>query len=284
MKVGKYYNVNNGIQTGADKVTDAHLRKFPDLKAKKGEGIFVLNQMELKKLQLTREEEKDLIRPLFKNSDIKKFKTENINDQYLIYTDRACNYIPITVKKHFEKYKKILDPRREVSNKIIQWFQVQWPREGSIFSGEKIVCPQRSQSNTFGYNNISWSALTDVFFITKIEESPYNLKVLLGVLCSKTMYYWLYFRGKRKGSMLELLQTPVSEIPLPEIDKTVQTQIERLVNQIIKFGRNHSVELEIEELVAKAYGLTDKEQKEVLKFYDANHSQKSEEIKVKKAA
>ncbi len=111
-----------------------------------------------------------------------------------------------------------------------------------------------------------------------------SVKILLGFLCSKTIYYWLYFRGKRKGSMLELYQTPVSEIPLPEIDKTVQTQIERLVNRIIKSGRNHNVELEIEELVAKAYGLSDKEQKEVLKFYDANHSENSEGIKVEKAA
>ncbi len=85
---GTSYKVNQGIVTGADKVTDSHLRKYPDLKAKKGEGIFILNQMELKKLQLTKDEEKDLIRPLFKNSDIRKYSTQMETDEFYLKLDR----------------------------------------------------------------------------------------------------------------------------------------------------------------------------------------------------
>lgn len=43
-----------------------------------------------------------------------------------------------------------------------------------------------------------------------------SAKYLLALLNSKLIYFWLYYRGKRKGETLELYATPLSEIPIAE--------------------------------------------------------------------
>ena len=80
-----------------------------------------------------------------------------------------------------------------------------------IFTSPKIVCPQRSKVNTFGYNECDWYASADVYYITN-PHKDYNIKYILGLLNSKLYYVWLYHKGKRKGETLELYQKPLSKI------------------------------------------------------------------------
>ena len=170
------------------------------------------------------------------------------------------------LRDHIGCFKEIIDNSNDYPPYVHR------PRDSKIFLGEKIVCPQRSRSNTFGYNDEEWFALTDVFVLTSKKDSPYSLKTILGVLCSKTTYYWLYYRGKRKGEMLELIQTPVAEIPLPNFEKLEAARIEKLVSEIIAKGRDSKKEAEIERAVASAFGLNAKEQSEVIKFYNEHHA------------
>lgn len=53
-----YAKIKQGIVSGADKVTDKHLTKY-SLKAKKGEGIFVLSDLEVENLKLNDDEKKN---------------------------------------------------------------------------------------------------------------------------------------------------------------------------------------------------------------------------------
>jgi adenine-specific DNA-methyltransferase len=45
--------------------------------------------------------------------------------------------------KHLAKFKPILEARRENIKGIIKFFQLQWPREESIFKNKKIMIPYR---------------------------------------------------------------------------------------------------------------------------------------------
>jgi adenine-specific DNA-methyltransferase len=71
---------------------------------------------------------------------------------------------------------------------------------------------------------------------------------------------WLYFRGKRKGEMLELFQTSLSEIPIAR-DADLEKDIARLTrgaHESLLHNPNAStsgVEAEVNELVFKLYGL-----------------------------
>ena len=114
-----------------------------------------------------------------------------------------------------------------------------------MFEGPKIVCPQRSNLNTFGYSDGSWYASADVYFI-KESDNRFPLKCILGILNSKLYFYWLYHRGKRKGEMLELYQVPLSEIPLPNLSKQVIKELSSLVDSCVDLAAKGESLLQVE--------------------------------------
>ena len=138
------------------------------------------------------------------------------------------------------------------------------PKIAINFEGPKIVAPQRSKSNTFGYNEIPWYAASDVFFITTKDKS-YDLKYILGLLNSHLYYFWLYNKGKRKGEMLELIAKPLSEIPIKKANTIQQQCIIDLVDAIIDKKKHDNkadtsvLEREIDQKVYELYGLSPEE-------------------------
>ena len=123
------------------------------------------------------------------------------------------------------------------------------------------MCPQRSKSNTFGYNECEWYAASDVFFITNSEEG-YDIKYILALLNSKLYYVWLYNKGKRKGETLELTATPLSEIPLKRPNSEEERLIVSKVDDILSAKRINKeadtsvLEDRIDFLVYHLYDLT----------------------------
>ena len=99
---------------------------------------------------------------------------------------------------------------------MIKFFQLQWPRSEEIFTGPKIVVPYRSEENAFAYNDTEWFCRSDCYVITQ-KDRGVALGYLVALLNSKLYFQWLFHRGKRKGRMLELFQTPLSEIPVKRI-------------------------------------------------------------------
>lgn len=265
--LGDICNVNQGIVSGADKITTKHLKEY-NIEAEKDDGVFVLDLNNYRDIEIIKNIQKDntnnILVPFFKNSDINRYTTLKENSKFILYLDRTKNNIDniIIIKKHLNKFKEILENRREVKNNVINFWQLQWPREKNIFTQPKIVAPQRSKKNTFGYNEIPWYASADVYFITNPIEG-YNLKYILGLLNSRLYYFWLYYKGKRKGDNLELYQVPLSEIPIKKVDEYIQNKVVELVNKIIdkkeKFENAGDLEEELNNLVYDLYGLTSEE-------------------------
>jgi adenine-specific DNA-methyltransferase len=133
-----------------------------------------------------------------------------------------------------------------------------------VFIGKKIICPQRSYQNTFAYNEVPWVAASDVYFITE-KDRGVNLKYVLGLLNSKLYYFWLYHKGKRKGEMLELFYTPLTEIPIKCPSPIDQQPLIKAVDRIILAKQRDpgadigKLEEEIDRLIYELYGLTEEE-------------------------
>lgn len=257
-------SVNTGIQSGAYTVTQRHLDKY-GLAANKGEGIFSISNSELKSLNLSETEYTSLIKPFYKNSDINHYITKLTHTKNIIYTNKETDLeLYPNAKRHLIRFAEPLKEKREFKNGRLPWYSLQWPRNQQIFEGEKIVTPIRSSSNTFGYNDTSWYAATDVNFI-KIKDNRTSYFSLLGILNSKLIYMWLYNRGKRKGRMLELIGAPVSEIPIATGTQDQNQAIEKLVREIIAAKTANSatdttaLQSQIDQLVYQLYNLTPEE-------------------------
>lgn len=274
--LGIICNVNPGVITGADKVSKKHINEY-DIKAKVGDGIFVLSDYEVKQLDLT-DKEKEILKPFFKNSDIYRWYTNSQNNDLLLFLGKKLNeeYISQNYKniyQHLSKYKYILlEKRKNLNEKLDKWFSLhKGTAHPKKFIYPKIVAPQRSPRNTFGYNEIPWYASADVYFITQKDENV-SLKYILALLNSKLYYIWLYYRGKRKGEILELIAKPLSEIPIKKIAKDDQQPFIDLVDKILAITKDDDYlenpvkqemvkeyERQIDQMVYKLYDLTEEE-------------------------
>ncbi|WP_053957590.1 Eco57I restriction-modification methylase domain-containing protein [Inediibacterium massiliense] len=269
-------HINQGIVSGADKVTKEMLqtkispKELQNRNMIMGQGIFVLSKEEVISLGLL---QSSYIKPMYKNSDIQRYKANINTDKYILYIlddtfikTQRCEKI----LQYLLKYKPILEKRRETLKGTRKWYALQWPRKQEIFEKEKIIVPQRAKKNKFAFHNGSWYASADVYFLTK-KDKNIDLKVLLGLLNSKIMYFWLYNRGKRKGQFLELYATPLKHIPIlwPINTKDAQ-RIKYFTNKMIGKGENHIEQQNIDQIFYRLYDFTQREIKMVEDLYGRN--------------
>lgn len=296
--LGELTNINQGIVTGCNKISKKHLKTFNG-DWHLNQGIFVLSDDEVESLNLNNDERK-LIKPWFKNSDIHKWCTEESTKENLIYYATKHQYSNIrNVQRYLEKFKIILINRNVRTGNVTEeqyqqfvagtcnipyvmiasemkkgnYYCVSYAREERIFEEPKIVVPQRSKTNTFGYNEITWFGATDVYFITQHYEKI-SLKYLLGLLNSKVYYFWLYHRGKRKGETLELFLKPLSEIPIPISTEEIRGKIEVISDKIIEIKRANGENLDIKKyedaidnIIYKLFDLSENEIKIIDETY-----------------
>lgn len=261
--LGKYCNISQGIVTGIDKVGSKHILRHKEFVENKGDGIYVISQEEKSSIGSS-----ELIKPWFKNSDIKRYFVAEKPTKWLIHTSVEVNLVDYpNIEKHLTFFKKLITSRNYESGELSkakrlkQWWALSSSRWEFNFDAPKIVSPQRSYSNTFAYTEKSWYASADVYFISE-KENGLSLKYLLGILNSRLMYFWLYNRGKRKGEMLELYLTPISEIPIKKPSQNELRIIKDLVNEILTSKKNNhtldttKIEIEIDNFVYKLYELT----------------------------
>ena len=254
-QVGRSFRVNQGVVSSADKVSRKHLERHK-LDANLGDGIFVMSVEEIKRLRLT-EAEARVLKPWFKNSDIHRWVTSSDTNSWLIFADKRLNNLDRAprLKQHLLRFKSVIDQSSSNSPYLHR------PRNIK-FDGPKVVAPQRSITNTFGYNAISWFASADVYFITHDASDERRLKALLALLNSRLYFLWFYHKGKRKGEQLELYQTPLAETPLPNLRKTETSLLATVADRILAAkGRDADADVtaferEIDELVYALYGLT----------------------------
>lgn len=254
--------IKQGIISGADKVTNSHKAAYGYSDDSVGDGIFVLTTEEVDALDLD-EHERAIIKPFFKNSDVDKYWTKPESDRWIVFADKRSRSLEVRPKilEHLNRHEKL------IGNSSANAPYLHRPRSVD-FEGIKIVAPQRSMANTFGLSSGSWYASADIYYLTPSEDPEIPIGALLGILNSLPVFCWLYFRGKRKGAMLELYQVPLGEIPIPRITPSNQVEIERLENlvSIAVNKRSESavidiseVEAEIDSVVGLLYGLTEKD-------------------------
>lgn len=270
--LGEVCVVRQGLHANPDKFKKSHRDKYPQIDAIVNDGIFVLNAAESAQFK-----DSPVLKPFYKNSDIQKYSTSSDVDRSVLYISDQTKPGSKEVS-HLKKFELLLRSRGEFIDGRRPWYAMHRSRDQKIFEGPKIVCPQRSNLNTFGYNDQSWYASADVYFINE-SNSRFPLKCILGILNSKLYFYWLYHRGKRKGEMLELYQVPLSEIPLPDLSVLEAKKLTVLVDDCIKLASEGKSVVQAEELLNKfvneMFNLTPDEIRTIDSAYELAQSRRS---------
>ncbi len=222
-----------GFKTGTDKIVKKDIDKVYEIKPiniNLKDGVFILNEEEYKKIK----PENELIYKCYKSSDIEQYSSSSWKNLYVIWTNKDTDIEKYpNIKNHLEKYKKILDFKMQDRGETLPWYSNYRAREYDVFTNkDKIVFPYRSKSNIFSYSDNDYFASGDILYLRQ-KDKNFNIKYLLALLNSKLYYTWLYYKGKRKGEILELYVTPISQVPIKDIPKEEQKPFINLVDAII---------------------------------------------------
>jgi adenine-specific DNA-methyltransferase len=213
MRKNGFY-VKEGIITGFNSITERLINKYGLKEELKGEGVFILDENNLKDLKVIEsfsKDEKYHLKPFYKSSDINRFSTGICTTKRILYLDKNSvdlDSLP-NIKSHLNRFLDVLE--RSLDNPPY----INRPRSGKMFISPKIVTPQRSLRNTFAYISNDWFAAQDVYYIINVENEIQKLKTLLLILNSKLAYFWLNWMGKKKGKQLELFGEPLGYFPVP---------------------------------------------------------------------
>ena len=132
------FYISQGIITGADRVSEKHIQKNLIGKDYLGSGIFILSQNDVDKIKLSKVEY-SLLKPFFKNSDIRKYTSNVIPDKYILYLtrDMDLNKYP-NIQKHILLFKKIIESRSynngemQAGLKAGKWWVISKAKNGVI--------------------------------------------------------------------------------------------------------------------------------------------------------
>jgi len=233
-------SINQGIVSGADKLTAKHLEKY-GVNGTKGNGIFVLTQNEVAELNLN-EYERGHIKPFYKNSQIFRYHISEGDGLSILYVTKDIDIKRCpNLMRHLQKYKRILEDKRECKTGKLPWYSLHWPRKINIFEHQKIVNSRRSYGVNFAFEEYGRFEQSDIM-LTSIKEEwrdKYDYRYLLGILNSNIINFWLYNKGKRKGEMLELYYQPLSEIPIKKLSYKEQIPFIEIVDEILKITKSH---------------------------------------------
>jgi len=250
-------DVATGIDVHQDKVIKSHLKKLPDLTI--GDGIFQISKKELDNLNLSKEE-KDIIKPFFTTNELKRYYANKENNEWIIYTTtdliKKINKYP-KIKTHLDKYKQII-------TSDFGPYGLHRAREERFFLGEKIISLRKTKQPSFSYVDFpSYVSLT--FFV--IQPKDINLKYLTGILNSKLIHFWLFYKGKREGNQLQIDKAPILSIPIKKVSDEQQKPLIDLVEKMIALNGDKSSEEKLQDIddkindyVYKLYGFTDEEE------------------------
>ncbi|NPV02933.1 MAG: hypothetical protein HPY53_16285 [Brevinematales bacterium] len=271
---GAHYNflddkiVSTGIDVHQDFVNEKHLGILKDLKIQKGSGIFILSDVEKINLNL-QENENSVIRPYYTTEQLQRYYANPNNSYWIIYTDinirKSINEYP-NIKKHLYKYKKVI-------TSDFAPYGLHRARDQVFFEGEKIISLRKTLKPAFTYSDFP-CYVSQTYFVIQPKDIDY--KYLSGILNSKLVYFWLYYKGKKQGEQLQIDKEPLLDIPLIKIESSQKEALIKLVEQMLsaqkelhhaKTGKDkdyyerrcRELDSQIDRLVYELYGLTEEE-------------------------
>ncbi|MBI2097448.1 MAG: N-6 DNA methylase [Candidatus Vogelbacteria bacterium] len=262
-------DIGNGIDVLQDFVSQKHLSDLSDRAIKKGDGVFVLSDDEIKIISPTKLET-HYLRPYYTTMEINRYSSTQKTNYKIIYAD---NYF----REHIEEFpnlKKHLDKFSKILTSAYAPYGLHRAREERFFEGDSVFSIRKTKKPAFSYVDFP-CYVTRAFIVLKLNKI--DSKYAIGLLNSSLMYFWLKNKGKLQGDQLQIDKEPLLEVPICVGDGKEQKLVIDLVDKMIKLHKKlaetekdsnawHKLKEEIEltdkkidAAVYKLYGLTEEE-------------------------
>ncbi len=262
----KYEILNNlfltstGIQESPDRINKKQLTKLPSKNINVGDGVFVLKDDEIKKLNLIKDEKK-VLRKYLELLDVGKYKI-NYSNNYIIYTSndvikKIKNKEYINLKIHLDKFKKYITSSNAP-------YGLHRPRNKNYFTEPKIIFKCMFLKPDFTFDDTGF--YLGFSFISIIKKSSLDLKYLLALLNSKYGFYWFIKNAKLRGVGFDVTNDMLRNFPIPKINEVNKNQIQKIikiVSKILKENPDDKSIHQIDEIIFKICKFNDKQVNEI---------------------
>lgn len=219
--------VGQGIVAPQESAIDKHSAFLKDVQS--GEGIFVLQPDEVKKLGLNKKED-EIIKPFYTTEQISRYRADNNNQSWIIYSDKD-------IVKNIGKYPKIkqhLERFAPIITSDFGPFGLHRARNEGLFIGPSIFSIRKTDRPQFSYVDFP-CYVSQTYYIISTKRA--NLKFLTGLLNSRLVYFWLKSKGKLQGDMLQIDKGPLLQIPIHIGSTEQQKGIIGLVEKMLDLNK-----------------------------------------------
>lgn len=237
---------------------------------------FIINESVRRQLIAADAKSNELIKPVLRGGDLKKWKTESTGD-YLIFTRRGIDIEQYpAVKQYLSQYRERLEPKKSREQKLgrkkgnYKWYEIQDTTAYYVeFEKSKIIYPETGKFMYGCYDTTKAFGLNSTFFI------PTNDLSLLAILNSR-LFDW-YARHKFQnlkdpwaGGGLRFFTQYMEKVPIADRSVEQKAALTGFVEQILADPESDGVreiECKIDELVYEIYDLTDAEVELIKRTY-----------------
>ena len=245
---------------------------------------FIIDEETKNKLILEDKKSKEIIKPLLRGRDIKRYSYD-FKNLYLINTHNGIerkNIPPVNVnkykaiKKHLDKYYSNLEIRQDKGNTPynlrscayldnFEKYKIK-NNNGKIEYYGKIIWNRISSELYFSYDDKGYFVLDSMFMINCKNKN--TIKYLIGILNSKLSRLYIKLTSATLGSGTYGAKIYIEKIPIPKIDNTNKKLVDKIINninEILKIKNKNSnadiseIEGEIDKIVYWLYGLSEEE-------------------------
>ena len=245
--------INQGLMTGYN-------RRSRDRQKHPIGGAFVLESEEYSEaetalIEQLRQECPSLIKPLARSHTISPFSI-TANTQWILYLTKHSDTSP---EQHPILWKHLhsLEPeliQRQKERRSTKWWQLQWPRDPSIFATDSIVCTARAtfggRRPAFALNTEGYYFSSDCTLLTKHKQydAPITKALsnayLVAILNSSLVYWWLTLQQKSTGqhSRMGISRLQLQELPIPILEPHEQQSLESIVHDTQQILRSLRME------------------------------------------
>jgi adenine-specific DNA-methyltransferase len=245
--VGNFFKVRVGIKTTADKV-------------------FISDEWERLGSSMP---EKELLKELISQENIERWSVNDKVSLKVLYTHELkdgkketinIDDYPLT-KEYFLNHSEQLKGREYVINAGREWYEIWVPQNPKFWKMPKLVFPDISVSPRFYFDNGGRIVNGNCYWIVAQNPKEEDLLLLIQGVANTTLmtkYHDLVFNNKLYSGRRRYFSQFVEQYPIPDFDSPDSKEIINLVkmlNGTEEKDKQHSLEIELEKLVASAFGV-----------------------------
>jgi hypothetical protein len=195
--------VGEGVTAGPDVWSSGLARRFPRVRAERGEGVFVVDA-HVSGL------ERRLLLPFALPRDVPRASGR------ILYITREtlprAEDAPAIVR-HLARFREALEARREVQRGTRRFFDLHWPRDRTLFRGPRVLLPRMCRRPRAWF--VSAPLVVGESVLVLKPRSRDQARAVAALLSTAPLAAFLLARGKRRGVGIDVSVALARAIPWP---------------------------------------------------------------------